>query len=74
MESVRIANCQFLKKDLKLYPDATRCLACQEAFEEGKTVRRISFYFDFLKSAIFLYLNYVIISEKPFESNKNSPM
>ncbi len=44
------------EKRLKLYPDATRCLACQEAFEEGKTVRRISFYFDFLKSAIFPYL------------------
>jgi RNA polymerase-binding transcription factor len=26
------------EKRLKLYPDATRCLACQEAFEEGKTV------------------------------------
>ena len=24
------------EKRLKLYPDATRCLACQEAFEEGK--------------------------------------
>lgn len=25
------------EKRLKLYPDATRCLSCQEAFEEGKT-------------------------------------
>lgn len=25
------------EKRLKLYPDATRCLACQEAFEEGKS-------------------------------------
>ena len=24
------------EKRLKLYPDATRCLACQEAFEEGR--------------------------------------
>lgn len=24
------------ERRLKLYPDATRCLACQEAFEEGK--------------------------------------
>ena len=24
------------EKRLKLYPDATRCLSCQEAFEEGK--------------------------------------
>ncbi len=26
------------QKRLKLYPDATRCLACQEAFEEGRTI------------------------------------
>lgn len=26
------------ERRLKLYPDATRCLACQEAFEEGKGV------------------------------------
>jgi DnaK suppressor protein len=26
------------EKRLKLYPDATRCLACQEAFEEGKGI------------------------------------
>lgn len=26
------------ERRLKLYPDATRCLACQEAFEEGKVV------------------------------------
>ena len=24
------------ERRLKMYPDATRCLACQEAFEEGK--------------------------------------
>ena len=24
------------EKRLKMYPDATRCIACQEAFEEGK--------------------------------------
>jgi DnaK suppressor protein len=27
------------EKRLKLYPDATRCLSCQEAFEEGKTTQ-----------------------------------
>ena len=26
------------EKRLKMYPDATRCLACQEAFEEGKGI------------------------------------
>ena len=26
------------ERRLKLYPDATRCLACQEAFEEGRVV------------------------------------
>lgn len=26
------------ERRLKMYPDATRCLACQEAFEEGKGV------------------------------------
>jgi DnaK suppressor protein len=26
------------ERRLKLYPDATRCLACQEAFEEGKGI------------------------------------
>ncbi len=26
------------ERRLKLYPDATRCLACQEAFEEGKSL------------------------------------
>lgn len=26
------------EKRLKLYPNATRCLACQEAFEEGRTI------------------------------------
>lgn len=26
------------EKRLKLYPDATRCLSCQEAFEEGKGI------------------------------------
>lgn len=26
------------EKRLKLYPDATRCLACQEAFEEGRAI------------------------------------
>lgn len=32
------ADCELpiSEKRLKLYPDATRCLACQEAFEEGK--------------------------------------
>jgi len=25
------------EKRLKMYPDATRCITCQEAFEEGKT-------------------------------------
>lgn len=34
------ADCELpiSEKRLKLYPDATRCLACQEAFEEGKVV------------------------------------
>ena len=33
------ADCELpiSERRLKLYPDATRCLACQEAFEEGKT-------------------------------------
>lgn len=26
------------ERRLKMYPDATRCLACQEAFEEGKGI------------------------------------
>jgi len=32
------ADCELpiSEKRLKLYPDATRCLACQEAFEEGR--------------------------------------
>ncbi len=35
------ADCELpiSEKRLKLYPDATRCLACQEAFEEGKTTQ-----------------------------------
>jgi DnaK suppressor protein len=34
------ADCELpiSEKRLKLYPDATRCLACQEIFEEGKSV------------------------------------
>lgn len=33
------ADCELpiSEKRLKLYPDATRCLSCQEAFEEGRT-------------------------------------
>ncbi len=33
------ADCELpiSERRLKLYPDATRCLSCQEAFEEGKT-------------------------------------
>ena len=35
------ADCELpiSEKRLKLYPDATRCLSCQEAFEEGKTIQ-----------------------------------
>jgi DnaK suppressor protein len=34
------ADCELpiSEKRLKLYPDATRCLACQEIFEENKGV------------------------------------
>lgn len=34
------ADCELpiSERRLKLYPDATRCLACQEAFEEGKGI------------------------------------
>jgi len=33
------ADCELpiSERRLKLYPDATRCLSCQEAFEEGKS-------------------------------------